>query len=68
MDGTFNENLYKAALAAKGMTQEELAKRLDISRNSLILKIKRGGDFRVKEIKIMYSIFSKKVVDAFLYD
>lgn len=68
MDGTFDINLFKAALAAKGMTQEDLAKELGISRNSLVYKIKKGGDFRVKEIKILYKIFSKKVTDAFLYN
>lgn len=65
---TVNQNLFKAALAAKGMTQEELAKKLNISRNSLILKIKRGGDFRKDEILIMYQIFGKKTVDSFLFN
>ena len=68
MDGTFNINLFKAALASKGMTQDDLAKKLNISRNTLRLKIKRGGDFRTNEIAILYKIFTKKIVDAFLFD
>lgn len=62
-----NENLFNAAMAAKGMTREDLAQKLSISRNSLTLKIKRGGDFRRDEIATMYQIFGKKSVDAFLY-
>ena len=68
MDGTFNINLFKAALASKGMTQDDLAKKLNISRNTLRLKIRRGGDFRTNEITILYKIFTKKIVDAFLFD
>lgn len=63
-----DQNLFKAALAAKGMTQEDLANRLGMSRNSLSNKIKKGGDFRKDEIVKMYEIFGKKVVDAFLFN
>ncbi len=62
-----DKNLYKAALASKGMTQKELAKKLGISANTLRLKVNAGGDFRREEIAIMYKIFSKKVTDSFLY-
>lgn len=68
MEGTFNINLFKAALASKGMTQDDLAKILEISRNTLRLKVKRNGDFRTSEIAIMREIFGKKVVDAFLFN
>ena len=68
MDGTFDINLFKAALASKGMTQDDLAKKLNISRNTLRLKIKRGGDFRTNEIAVLYKIFTKKIVDAFLFN
>lgn len=61
-------NLYKAALASKGMTQEDLAKKLGISRNCLINKINRNMDFRRAEILKMHRIFGKKVVDAFLFN
>lgn len=62
-----DKNLYKAALASKGMTQKELAKKLGISANTLRLKVNADGDFRREEIAIMYQIFSKKVTDSFLY-
>lgn len=65
---TIDQNLFRAALAAKGMTQEDLANKLNISRNSLTLKIKKGGDFRKNEIIKMYEIFGKKTVDAFLFN
>lgn len=68
MDYLMNENLFNAALASKGMTREDLAKKLEISRNSLLNKIKRGGDFRKNEIIAMHKIFGKKVVDGFLFN
>ena len=63
----FDRNLFNAALAAKGMTQEELAKKLHISRNSLINKLKNNGNFNVNEIMGLYEVFGKKIVDAFLF-
>ncbi len=63
----FDRNLFNAALAAKGMTQENLAKRLGLSRNSLINRLKNNGSFNTEEIIKMYEIFGKKVVDAFLF-
>lgn len=67
MKDSMDVNLFNAALATKGMTREELAKKLGITPFSLYQKVKRGGDFRKNEILILYSIFSKKVVDAFLF-
>lgn len=63
-----NKNLYLAALASKGMTQEDLAKKLEISTNTLRLKIQRKGDFKRSEIVVLYQLFGKKVVDSFLYE
>lgn len=63
----FDRNLFNAALASKGMTQENLAKKLSLSRNSLLNRLKNNGAFNKEEIIKMYEIFGKKVVDAFLF-
>lgn len=62
-----DRNLFKAALAAKGMTQKELAEKLGISGNTLRLKLNKGGDFKRDEIACLYQLFSKEVGDGFLY-
>lgn len=64
----FDRNLFNAALAMKGLTQQDLAKKLGITRNTLINKLMDNGRFNVDEIVKMYQIFGKKTVDGFLFN
>lgn len=54
-----NKNLYKAALAEKGYTQRELAKRLNMAESTLSRKIK-NDTFTLKEAEKIIKILEIK--------
>ena len=65
----FNVNEFNAMLARKGLTKDELAKLLGISRDSLYRKIANDGKFVRSEITKMIEIFGiEDVVRALFYN
>lgn len=49
-----NKNLLRAAMVAKGMTDEDVAKLLNISRQSFSYKINSKRKFTSDEITLLY--------------
>ena len=60
-------NLYKASLALKGITQEDLAKLMGMSSSTLIRKIK-NDTFTLEEAKRMAEILDLTNPTEFFFD
>ena len=52
-----NKNLYRAKLAENGMTQAELARKLNMSEPTLIRKVK-SDTLKIREAKEMVNILN----------
>lgn len=58
-------NKLNALIAKKGMTKADLAKKLNISYDTLFRRFRNDCDFSIAEIEILMSIFgSAEVYDA----
>ncbi|GEP63123.1 transcriptional regulator [Clostridium beijerinckii] len=58
----------KGLMVEKDITQQELAKILEISVSTLNFKINGRSDFSVKEAKLVSSFFGKTVEEIFIID
>jgi transcriptional regulator with XRE-family HTH domain len=56
----FNVNKIKMCIAEKGITQEKLAKHLNITGTTLSIKM-NTGNFKVSEIQEIANYFKKEV-------
>lgn len=63
----FNKNEFNAMLARKGITKDELAKKLGIRRETLYRRIVNGGNFNYKEIILLIEEFGKEEVMKALF-
>lgn len=56
-----NSALFRGTMVAQGLTQRELARRLEMSENALSLKIRGKAAFTLEEVEKICKVF--KIVD-----
>lgn len=61
-------NKLKGIMAEKNITQQELARKLEMGINTLNFKINGKSDFTVNEAKLVSKFFDKKIEEIFYND
>jgi len=63
----FNLKLFEAMLSKRGVSKEDVAKYLGISRSSLYRRLQNGGEFTAVEIRQLINFFGREEVLGCLF-